>query len=55
MLPVATSMIVIPSFLKTNFSLSNIGDRIAVKTIVKLLVDAIKIMLPNPRAAAFKV
>ncbi len=55
MAPRDTKMILIPSFLKTNFSLSNIGDKMAEKTIVMHDVDAIKIIFPRPKANAFKV
>lgn len=52
-LPVATSIIVIPSSLKTNFSFSNIGEKIAVNTIVKQEVDAIKMIFPSIIAITF--
>jgi hypothetical protein len=52
-LPVATSKIVTPSSLNTNYSFSNIGENIAVKTIVKQEVDAIKIIFPRTIAATF--
>jgi hypothetical protein len=55
MLPRATRIIVTPSSLKTNFSLSKIGDIMAEKTMVIQEVEAIKIMFPRPKANAFKI
>ena len=48
-------MIVTPSSLNTNFSLSIIGEIIAEKTIVIHDVEAIRIMFPSPRANAFRI
>ena len=55
MLPVATRIIVIPSSINSNFSLSIIGDRNALNTIVKQEVDEIRIMFPKAKAKAFKI
>lgn len=43
---------VTPSSTQTNYSLSNVGENKAVKTIVRQEVDAIKIILPKIIAAA---
>lgn len=55
MLPVATRIIVIPSSINSNFSLSMMGDKNALNTIVKQDVDEMRIIFPKANAKAFKI
>ena len=53
-LPKLIRKIAVPSIFHENFSLSIIGEKIALKIIVKQEVEPIKMMLPSPRAIPLK-